>query len=147
MSNDYPISYDALHSIISRQDNSDGSGSATGYGINGECGNNGIVYSVTWGPTEQLGRVRFPLGGENCIGLWRVPKGSQPDIDEEQEAYDCINGACLKSKDYGTPGLYKSLEECETVCGEKKCSGKCISNKEWNQIKDLAGKLKNKNCS
>lgn len=63
------------------------------------------------------------------------------------EKYDCINNACIKSDKYDTPGFYKSLEECETVCGEKGCSGECIPNKEWNQIKDLAGKLKGKNCS
>lgn len=66
---------------------------------------------------------------------------------DQQIKYDCINGACIKSEKYETPGLYNSLEECQMVCGEKGCSGECISHKEWSQIKDLAGKLKNKNCS
>ena len=147
---DYPISYSALHSIISRQDNSDGSGSATGYGLNDRCGSNGIVYDVRWGSTEQLGRVKFPPGGANCIAVWIVPKNSQPDIDEPPEneniPYDCINGACVQKKIYSTPGIFKSISECETACGTG-CSGQCIPNDEWNKIQSLANQLKNKNCS
>ena len=59
--------------------------------------------------------------------------------------YDCINGACIASTKYTTPGLYESLSECEVVCGTG-CSGKCISNSDWAQIQDLSNQLKNKSC-
>lgn len=60
-------------------------------------------------------------------------------------AHDCINGICIKATEYNTPGFYDNLETCEKSCGTG-CSGKCLSNKEWNQIKELARKLKSKNC-
>lgn len=79
------------------------------------------------------------------------------------DAYDCINGTCILKGVYGTPGIYESLEECESSCGNKPmCSppfecidpsnfcppGKiCIPQNEWTQIEGLANKLKQKNCS
>lgn len=70
---------------------------------------------------------------------------------EQQETppsakYDCINGACLPSTTYSTPGIYANLSECEINCGPG-CSGVCISNQDWTQIEGLASQLKNKNCS
>ncbi|WP_375514429.1 hypothetical protein [uncultured Nostoc sp.] len=61
-------------------------------------------------------------------------------------AYDCINGACIKKTIYSTPGLYKSLSDCEEACGVG-CSGKCVNNSDWAQIEGLSGQLKNRNCS
>ncbi|MDJ0620700.1 MAG: hypothetical protein QNJ63_28860 [Calothrix sp. MO_192.B10] len=61
--------------------------------------------------------------------------------------YDCINNACIISTEYNTPGLYKSLSECEQVCGTKGCSGKCLSNKQWSIIQELARKAKNTSCN
>lgn len=58
--------------------------------------------------------------------------------------YDCLNGICVLSTQYNTPGIY-SLSECEQTCGTG-CSGKCISNADWATIEGLAGQLKNKNC-
>lgn len=60
--------------------------------------------------------------------------------------YDCINGACLEASQYNTPGIYQSLSDCEVNCGTG-CSGKCISNSDWAQIKGLSNQLKNRNCS
>lgn len=60
--------------------------------------------------------------------------------------YDCLNGICVEKKAYNTPGIFKSLSECETACGTG-CSGQCIPNDEWNKIQSLANQLKNKNCS
>jgi hypothetical protein len=68
------------------------------------------------------------------------------DGEPPAPSYDCINGACLPQGTYDTPGLYESLEECQTACGTG-CSGKCISNSDWTQIEGLANKLKQKNCS
>ncbi|MBD2197941.1 MULTISPECIES: hypothetical protein [Calothrix] len=60
--------------------------------------------------------------------------------------YDCINGACIPSSTYNTPGIYQSLSECEIACGTG-CNGKCISNAEWSKIEGLSSQLRNKNCS
>ena len=68
------------------------------------------------------------------------PVDPHPDI-----AHDCINGACLPKTTYGTPGIYRSLSECEVVCGTG-CSGHCISNVDWAEIEDLSKQLKNRNC-
>lgn len=67
------------------------------------------------------------------------------DCEDPNTSYDCINGACIKKTQYNTPGIYNSLSQCETACGTG-CSGKCLSNEEWNKISDLAGKLKQRNC-
>ncbi len=60
--------------------------------------------------------------------------------------YDCVNGACISKTRYNTPGLYKSLPECQTACGAG-CSGKCISSDDWAQIQGLSNQLKSRNCS
>ncbi|NJO61351.1 MAG: hypothetical protein HC836_24780 [Richelia sp. RM2_1_2] len=66
--------------------------------------------------------------------------------EDDSNKYDCINGACIKSDVYNTPGIYNDIEECEIACGAG-CSGKCLSNADWQKIQDLAKKIKNKNCS
>jgi hypothetical protein len=60
------------------------------------------------------------------------------------DKYDCVNKTCIKNGQYNTPGLYLSLAECAKNCGG--CSGKCLSTSEWSAIKELANRLKNKNC-
>lgn len=93
------------------------------------------------------GISRFPsFDGGSAAGYGEIIEIDCESEEEVKVKFDCINNACIKSDKYETPGLYESLEECETVCGEKGCSGECISNKKWSQIKDLAGKLKDKNC-
>ncbi|BAY74175.1 hypothetical protein NIES25_51710 [Nostoc linckia NIES-25] len=64
----------------------------------------------------------------------------------DDEKFDCINGACISSNEYSTPGIYQSLGECEVNCGTG-CSGKCIPNAEWAQIEGLSSQLKSINCS
>lgn len=66
--------------------------------------------------------------------------------EDEDKPYDCINGACIKSSQYDTPGIYEDISECEKACGTG-CSGKCLSNEEWNKIKNLAKQIKDKNCN
>lgn len=38
-----------------------------------------------------------------------------------QIKYDCINGVCLPSTDYGTPGFYLDLASCQAACGQSSC--------------------------
>lgn len=92
------------------------------------------------GSTQRIALIRNNASTHTATNLRLV------GCDPIEKKHDCLNGACVESKEYKTPGLYQSLEECETACGTG-CSGKCLSNKEWNQIQDLARNLKNKNCS
>ncbi|MDJ0797883.1 MAG: hypothetical protein QNJ51_13885 [Calothrix sp. MO_167.B12] len=61
--------------------------------------------------------------------------------------HDCLNGACVLASEFNTPGLYKSLSECQKVCGAKGCSGECLSKKEFSILKELARQSRNVNCS
>lgn len=80
------------------------------------------------------------------------------------DLWDCINGNCVKNSQYNTPGIYQSLEECQSSCGNSSptCAppnvcidpnnycppGKvCISQSEWSQIEGLSNQLRNNNCS
>lgn len=63
------------------------------------------------------------------------------------DLYDCINGACIKNSVYNTPGIYTSLEQCQSECGGVGCNGVCLSNSEWSTIQGLSNQLKNRNCS
>ncbi len=76
--------------------------------------------------------------------------------------HDCINGKCEPKTKYNTPGFYKSLADCEAVCGNggvcasgKQCldpvnycpPGKvCIEKGEHKQIKNLIQRIKNSFC-
>ena len=76
--------------------------------------------------------------------------------------YDCINGDCVNSKTYKTPGIYANLSDCETNCGTSTNSCKspnicvspdycppgmvCIESAQWGQIEGLASDVKNKSC-
>lgn len=77
---------------------------------------------------------------------WRGGSLSLEYECDDDTKHDCINGACVLSEKYNTPGFYRNLSECETACG-KGCSGKCLSNKDWQTIESLASKLKQINCN
>ncbi|WP_413176508.1 hypothetical protein [Anabaena azotica] len=79
-----------------------------------------------------------------CNWLGDVTFTFKPDSIPETK-YDCINGLCVSSTTYNTPGFYQSLEQCEVNCGVG-CSGVCISNSDWNQIQSKSNQLKNINC-
>lgn len=105
-----------------------------------------IVGSVTSSTCHDIHFLRYE---NNC-----APSG--------QELHDCINGTCVKNTQYGTPGLYKSLADCQAVCangggcGEgKQCvdpntycaPGKvCIDQSEFNEISGLVGVINGKFC-
>jgi hypothetical protein len=122
----------------------------------GEIIPDGTEFSACPSVTQYLFRARNPKTGE-IVGSVRsstchniVFKGyvnSCPPLPNDSDLpHDCINGACIKKSVYGTPGLYKSLSECEIACGTG-CSGKCISNDDWAQIEGLSNQLKSRNCS
>lgn len=89
---------------------------------------------------------QFELLGSEIQQLESCSDCVEPPPEPENEPYDCVNSACVKKSVYDTPGLYESLEECEQTCGPG-CGGKCLTNQEWQQIQDLAKKLRDKSCN
>ena len=88
------------------------------------------------------GRLMYP----NWIGAnTATPIITSKVFTATPTPHDCINGACIMASVYSTPGIYKTLEECEIACGTG-CSGKCISNSDWAQIQGLSSELKNRSC-
>ena len=81
----------------------------------------------------------------NSVSRHTVTNLRLVDCTPEQKKYDCVNAACVDSKQYNTPGIFTSLSQCEIACGTG-CSGQCVSNEEWNKIQSLANQLRNKNC-
>ena len=86
------------------------------------------------GITSTAGSVTGSCNG--CEG----PSPPSPSL-----RYDCINGSCLNKTQYGTPGIYGSISDCEKNCGPG-CGGVCISNADWTAIASLASQVKNKVC-
>ena len=75
--------------------------------------------------------------------------------------YDCVNGQCVFSSQYKTPGLYSTLAECQANCGNGPgcnppniCAPPnycppgmvCIPSEEWNQIEPLSSAVRSKAC-
>ncbi|MEH2119021.1 hypothetical protein [Nostoc sp.] len=76
--------------------------------------------------------------------------------------YDCINGQCISSTQYKTPGIYQSLADCQAVCANggscgqgKQCVdpttfcplGKvCIDQDEFSSIEGLISKINSEVC-
>jgi hypothetical protein len=143
----YPYSPSGLSSLTKHQLEPDGfTYRFAGFGVANDGGSNGILYGDFFydSRTEQLGYV-YVTGSNNALGIWKVPKNSQPPLPGFSR-YDCLNGSCIPSGTYSTPGIYESLEECEVNCGGQGCSGKCLTNAEWAAIVGRSENLKNINC-
>lgn len=77
--------------------------------------------------------VQPQVNGQDILGS---PFGFIQGSEQKRfiEDYDCVNGQCVLSTVYNTPGLYKSLAECEAECGGETCNGICIESQEYSQI-------------
>ncbi|AFY48898.1 hypothetical protein Nos7524_3095 [Nostoc sp. PCC 7524] len=111
-------------------------------------------YSYRFGGTNNANLYLIHAGGETLLGgNWQssILRGftvRQISLCAGQTlTYDCINGECIQSSQFNTPGIYTSLAQCESQCGGATCKGKCLSNSDWAQIEGLAAQLKNKSCS
>ncbi len=70
------------------------------------------------------------------------------------KVYDCLNGTCIPTSKYNTPGLYASLAECQGACEAPKSPsdgycppGKiCVPADEWSEIESLSVLVKQKLC-
>lgn len=57
----------------------------------------------------------------------------------DPQKYDCINGVCISSNIYDTPGIYESLEACQSACtSSSECPEgyECVSVESTQQLKD-----------
>lgn len=86
--------------------------------------NGAIVACTTQAQLDaaRVGRSDVGAGCADCLGV----------------AYDCINGECVRSNTYKTPGKYKSLEECQAACSldSTECPPGfvCLEDQEYQQI-------------
>ncbi len=112
--------------------------------------------------TEQLLEVtEYPLADQYSPDPRAGRVGNCDSCLSAVEKYDCINGKCELSTKYNTVGFYKSLADCEAVCGNGACvSGKqcldpvnycppgkvCIEDVEHSKIQKLIQQIKSKSC-
>jgi hypothetical protein len=67
--------------------------------------------------------------------------------DNANQKCDCINGGCLPSKIYNTPGKYANLAACESGCAkDSNCDGECVSAAEISALQQAANALQNEFC-
>lgn len=89
---------------------------------------NGVAYPTTGGGGEiqegddtEFG-LYFWAGTESVVQVSsdsEILLGIQigGDCSACQIKYDCLNGMCVPQTEYGTPGKYNSLAECQQDCG------------------------------
>lgn len=75
-----------------------------------------------------------------CMGVNTFTKNDPNCVSDPR--YDCLNGECVKSFTYSTPGLHENLTLCQAVCGGATCTGVCISTPEYNGLKAKLEKIK-----
>lgn len=60
--------------------------------------------------------------------------------------HDCINGQCVPSTRFTTPGIYNSLEDCQVQCELNNTDLVCLTPSEYNQITALIRKISQEIC-
>ncbi|MEH2001105.1 MAG: hypothetical protein V7L00_20540 [Nostoc sp.] len=92
--------------------------------------------------------------------IFQSDEASCQHIDNDK--YDCINGNCVVSSQYKTPGIYTGLATCQAVCANggacaagKQCvdpttfcpDGKvCIEQAEFASVEGLISKINSEVC-
>jgi hypothetical protein len=70
-----------------------------------------------------------------------------PDPLTPSQKHDCVNGYCLPSATYGTPGIFANLAACESGCAKNSnCTGECVSADELAALQQAANNLKARLC-
>jgi len=65
----------------------------------------------------------------------------------DDQPYDCLNGECLPSVVYGTPGIFTSRGTCESGCAKNSdCTGECVSAEEIAALQQAANNLRGRLC-
>ncbi len=72
-----------------------------------------------------------------------VPHKSLPP----NQPHDCINGSCIPSVSYGTPGKYPNLAACTSGCAkDSPCTDECISTDEIAALQQAVDQLRFSKC-
>lgn len=89
--------------------------------------------------------------GENFSGTgwYSEPEYYLKDCGPVVELYDCINGDCLNSTVYKTPGKFQNLAACRSECsggGGTPCAGECIPLEEIAALQQAASNIRSRLC-
>lgn len=115
--------------------------------------------------TAYVGIIYLPILDQYCPNP-RAARSGNCDacatLPPTEKNYDCINGICYDKDQYGTPGIYSTLEECQAHCGTSTNSCEppnicvspdycppgmvCIPSSEWGQIEGLSSSIKDGAC-
>jgi hypothetical protein len=72
---------------------------------------------------------------KNCSGV--TPEGK----------CDCVNGGCVPSATYNTPGKYANLAACESGCAkDSPCTGECVSTAEIAALQQAVSTVQSRLC-
>jgi hypothetical protein len=67
-------------------------------------------------------------------------------IDPNQ-THDCVNGGCIPSTTYNTPGKYANLADCQSGCAkDSTCNGECVSAADLANLQQAAGLVQSRLC-
>jgi hypothetical protein len=60
---------------------------------------------------------------------------------------DCVNGGCITSTTYNTPGKYANLAACQSSCAkDSNCLGECVPLTEIAALQQAANSLQSRVC-
>jgi hypothetical protein len=63
------------------------------------------------------------------------------------QRYDCLNGGCVNSRTYKTPGVFATVAACQSGCANNSpCDGECFSAAEVANIKQGISNLQRRLC-
>jgi hypothetical protein len=79
------------------------------------------------------------VANSNCTNCAENIPTNQP--------YDCVNGACLPSSTYGTPGAFATRSACDSGCAKNSnCTGECVDPAEIANLRQAITTLQSKIC-
>jgi hypothetical protein len=112
--------------------NAPATGSAISYDYDPRCGG----YSASVGT--------FNLDPGNCWQLFSVTWF----VVDSESPHDCVNGECVPQANYGTAGIYSSLEACMSGCARNSdCTGECIDSMELANLQQAVNTLQSRICT
>lgn len=105
-------------------------------------------------------------GNARCVGIFGsaiqvIKLSGEPDgfcsflsetivstsSDCPETLFDCINGNCIASTTYNTPGIFATLADCQAACGQNPgCDGECVSAAEIAALQAAAANARSNCC-
>jgi hypothetical protein len=126
------------------------------------CGSNRYSFSAT---ATKMTRADGSIISQGVAGILCSTSSLYHSVSvqyiPDSIKYDCLNGECVNSTQYSTPGTYDSLASCQANCGGTTCGtgrlcvdpnsfcpdGKvCLDQGEFSSIEALISKIGSKVC-